>query len=140
MIKSEETEEEVRLTEIAAKSPELSKTERRAAKAERQLQRKLKREAREAKATAKLGNLSEEPAALPKPNEGETPDIVSGQDTSIEQKTAPVQLNSTSTPLRHISRQRNIKHKKMAMMDARALNEVKLRICLPIMLITDQGP
>ena len=102
-----------------------ARTQQRAEKAERKLQRKLKRESKKAARTEQDGEPSGAPIRpslrqnLP-PSEAE----------HVARETAEI-ANNRSVSSRdgafggiHVVRQRYIRHKKMAMMDAKALHEV----------------
>ena len=102
------------------KDLDTSKAERRAAKAERKEERQRKREARATGANIeKIEKTADQ--------SGEAVE----QTTSKNDGSIPAAESSTNVPperkaalTRHVSKQRNIRHKKLAMMDTKALNEV----------------
>lgn len=106
---------------------EPEKTQRRAEKAERKLRRKIKRENRHAtKAQAPQGGRA---SPTPVSTQEQPPD----QDRSSAPAPIPLIQHPRTVPSvrardgrhgRHAVRERYIKHKKMVMMDSKALNEV----------------
>ena len=99
-----------------------SKNERRAAKAERKLLKQLRREARAAKLEAEKAPSSQDPSKANSEIPMREREMPQESDFSPIEETKPAKPDTT--PLRHVARQRNIRHKKMAMMDSKALNEV----------------
>ncbi len=103
----------------------LSKAQGHADKANRKLRRKIRREARKTFHAEQNGEPSYMPItpslqqnillAATKHPSGQKPEITNGQDMSSRDGIAGG---------RHAVRQRDIRHKKMAMMDTKALNEV----------------
>lgn len=103
-----EAESRIEMSDIHTETAE-EKEKRRAAKAERKLQRQLRREARQAKSAKKV--------ALP-----ECPPVEGIKTPSITNRPSSTHDASVSG-VKHAAKQRTLKHKRMSMMDSRALNE-----------------
>lgn len=111
--------------DYGSSQPNLGKFQRLADKAERKLQRKLRREARRVSCTGQGGGSSDmfTTPSLPQhvsPSVTEQSPPEKAELVGDREKSLPNRLAGG----RHAVRQRYIRHKKMAMMDTKALNEV----------------
>ena len=103
--------------------PVVSKAKRQAEKAERKLQRKLRREAKEAASgeqDLETPDIHIPPISHPPSSTVEKPPTYMAETKASRE----VQLRDGAAGGRHGVRQRYIRHKKMAMMDTKALHEV----------------
>ncbi|KAL9131868.1 MAG: hypothetical protein Q9217_000314 [Psora testacea] len=109
----------------------LTKAKRRLEKAERKLQRQRRRE--ESAATQNQGRVSVQGTKREDPADGLPEDCSNGElkvleAQAIPQAVSPAQHIRSRGGGRHAIRQRYTQHKKMAMMDTKALNEIFMTI------------
>ena len=118
----------------ALESPE--KAQRRAEKAQRKLDRRKRREAKEARRKVHLARQLDQEISDAQLQEASVPEIASVKTQSllVTKAISPVQQpkvlqasHATFQRGRHAVRQRHIQHKKMAIMNPKALDEVSLQ-------------
>lgn len=111
--------------DFGSKQSSPGKAQRQANKEERKLQRNLRRAAKKTSRAEQGGGPSEMPT-IPSVTQLVSPSITERPSRQKAETTDGRQISSLNPPAggRHAVRQRYIRHKKMAMMDTKALNEV----------------